>query len=199
MSTSEYRSVDAESDLPDQRGGTRRNGQPAVRGQHPARSRQPAADGAGRPARQCARHDGGDLGRRRPQRARRPVPGAGLRCSVSPTSMFRLRRLRARAAAADGAGRPARQRARSRRQRPSAAATTGGGRGPLLPPARPRARSRCPAASCRRCPACWPDRGATARWRRAVRHRVADGAPSVPDLGWSGTPPHLSRADSAGR
>ena len=123
MSTSEYRAVDAESDLLDQRGRTRRAGQPAVRGQHPARFRQSAAVGAGCPARQRARHNGGRLGRSDGGGRRGPVPGAGSvarrpRRLPSGSDFARNRsRHRRRFRSPRGAT------CRIRRQRPSTAAT----------------------------------------------------------------------------
>jgi len=111
MSTSEYRSVDAESDLPIS-SGTRRAGQSAVRGQHSPGTRQPATDGARRPARHRARYDGRGV---RPV-GRRPAHPIRSQCCAG-NRLFGHLPARANftgpegVPTADGAGGSARQRA----------------------------------------------------------------------------------------
>ena len=201
MSTSEYRSVDAESDLPISAAELA-----ALASQLYAASIRPGPDSPPQTAPVAPRGSVPDTtAATRPGRRPRAPPiciRRRFRCSVSPTSMFRLRRLpEPERAAADGAGRPARQRARhdggalgragDRQRRRS------------LPGARLADLSAFAVPSAGivpTVPGC-AGRDATEpfRWPRAVRpDRWLPEAPSVADLGWSDAPAHRS-AERAGR
>jgi len=184
MSTSEHPRGRRRKRLASQRCGTFGAGQPALRGQHPARFRQSAAVGAGCPARQRARHNGGRLGRSDGGWLRGSVPGAGsaARC---------LRRLPScsdvagtGAATTGGAGAP-RGNVPDTTAGPSTAATSGGIADPFVPadlsafavpsegivPTLPGVLAggvpTVPVAP----------RGSAPSW--------PTGAPSVPELGWT--------------
>ena len=198
MSTSEYRSVDAESDLPISGAELA-----ALASQLYAASIRPGPDSPPRPRR--SPRAAACPTRRRPRRpGRRPpalrsVPESGSLPRCHRTSMSRRRRhpepegvppqtvpVAPRGSAPDT--RRAVGRLRSRRGRP------------CLPPGLADLTAfAVPArASCRPCPVCWPGRtdraGGAARLGAGL---VAAEAPPVPDLGWSGAPPAAPAGDEA--
>ena len=198
MSTSEYRSVDAEGDLPISAAELAALASQLFAAEHPAGTRQSAADRPAGPARQRARHHRGDVGGRDGRWARRirsRRPRRSCRC---------LRRLRCRRRLRLGRKlfrrRPCRWRRaamRRTRRRPRRRTCR---RGALTraPPGSDFGVRGAHRASCRPFPACWPahrrplpvaPRGSAPGWPPA--------APSVADLGWSGTPPAAPAGDEA--